>query len=87
MKPILAKFYPQAWVNDYAIDVDPEGDTEWDATPEILAMTVADRIKLKDNSYETDDLQYGVNAPQWVANWSGPFYITVVDDIPEELLK
>ena len=87
MKPIIAKFHPQAWVNDYAIDVDPEGDTEWDASPEILAMAPAERIELDDDSYETDALRYGVNAPKWVADWSGPFYITVVDDIPEELLK
>lgn len=24
-----ARFVPQAWINDYAVDVDPEGCTEW----------------------------------------------------------
>lgn len=28
----IARFNPQAWVKDYAIEVDPEGEQEWDAT-------------------------------------------------------
>ena len=27
-----ARFTPQAWINDYAVDVDPEGPTDWELT-------------------------------------------------------
>ena len=36
---ILATFHPQAWVNDYACPVDPEGETTFDVTDHILALS------------------------------------------------
>ena len=35
-----ARFNPQAWVNDYAIDVDPQGPTTWDATDAVACTEV-----------------------------------------------
>ena len=32
MDHFTAYFVPQAWQNDYAIDVDPEGDQRWNCT-------------------------------------------------------
>lgn len=64
-----AIFHPQAWVNDYAIDVDPEGKTEWNV--EIVPDD------LEDNSYESDELRFHDNAPQWVKDWSGPFWVEI----------
>jgi hypothetical protein len=29
---IIAEFVPQAWQDDYAVEVDPEGETTWDAS-------------------------------------------------------
>lgn len=63
-------FHPQAWLNNYAIEVDPEGDTMWDCG------TVPETVE--DDSYESDDLRHHPNAPQWVKEWSGPFWIEII---------
>lgn len=65
------RFHPQAWQNDYAIPVDPEGDTEWWSAFD--GVVVPD-----DDTYESDDLRYLPGAPQWVTDWAGPFYIEVL---------
>lgn len=78
---IIARFQPQAWIGDYAINVDPQGATEWDVTDEIVAMGRAQALTLRDDQYETDDLRHSKNAPRWIAEWSGPFYVTVQDSI------
>lgn len=64
-----AIFHPQAWQNDYAVPVDPEGPTEFDVgdVPDDMA----------DNSNESDALSQHPNAPAWVKNWPGPFYIEI----------
>lgn len=80
-KRITARFQAQAWLNDYAIDVDPEGPTTWDVTEEIVAMGRDKALALKDNQYETDDLRFSRNAPEWVREWTGPFYICVEESI------
>ena len=62
-------FTAQAWFNDYAIDVDPQGDTVWvepDLEPGIESF-----------SYKSDVLQQSDHAPFWVKAWSGPFSIDV----------
>lgn len=86
-KRITAEFVPQAWVNDNAIIVDPKGETTWDVTDEILriekekgALYVA---SLQDDQYETDEFRYSANAPQWVKDWCGPFYIRVEQAIQD----
>jgi hypothetical protein len=70
MNMATAIFHPQAWVNDYAIEVDPEGDTAFEVGD------VPDSVE--DDSYESDNLRDHENAPQWVKDWSGPFYIEIV---------
>lgn len=73
-----AQFTPQAWVDDYAIEVDAEGETEWDVTEALSAMSEADRNNaMQPDSYESDDLRHTTDTPEWVKNWDGPFYITV----------
>jgi hypothetical protein len=27
---LIARFTPQVWLDDYAVDVNPEGEQEWD---------------------------------------------------------
>jgi hypothetical protein len=80
---ILATFHPQAWQNDYAIDVDPEGETDFDVTDEILAMGKEKAVALKDDQYETDALRYAKAAPKWVQDWNGPFYVEVAEAVEE----
>lgn len=78
---IIAAFHPQAWWNDYAMEVDPEGPTEFDVTDVILAMSRDDAEAIRDDQYESDDLRFAPSAPQWVRDWSGPFWIEVENAI------
>lgn len=78
MTTFTATFYPQAWVNDYAVPVDPHGTTSWDVTDLLLSMLPDQREKaMVADQYESDDLRYADNAPAWVKDWSGPFYVVV----------
>ena len=36
---ILATFHPQAWINDCAVEVDPEGPTEFDVSAEVRCVS------------------------------------------------
>ena len=80
----IARFQPEAWLNDYAIAVDPDGPTEWNCTafvtPDVRAY-LDGCVKRRD-----DDLTSGVlddddvfiddpAAPEWVRRWRGPFTI------------
>ena len=81
MTKYLATFHPQAWINDYAVLVDAQGPTTWDVTTLLSAMTSPERDKaMEADSYESDDLRAAENAPEWVREWRGPFYVSV--DIP-----
>jgi hypothetical protein len=80
-----ATFHPQAWVNDYAISVDPEGETSWEVEEDEIEAAMADfgvdreRVMERDE-HESDDFRNSRNAPQWVRDWSGPFYISFEDE-------
>lgn len=63
------RFVPQAWVQDLAVEVDPEGPDEFDVESSELRS-------LKPDTFESDDLRTHPNAPSWVRAWRGPFYIT-----------
>lgn len=77
---VIATFHPQAWINDYAVDVDPEGETSWEVTPEFLADLLDDvgGSALESSTYESDYLRQDPNAPDWVRAWSGPFWVKVL---------
>ncbi|MCK0441213.1 hypothetical protein MUG78_17580 [Gordonia alkaliphila] len=69
-----AEFWPQAWQNNNAIDVDPEGPTQWP----ISAGDARDWLpEACSSSPDLDDLRQHPDAPQWVKDWRGPFYITL----------
>jgi len=78
---ISATFHPQAWQSDYAIDVDPEGETSWTVSPAFLAELQA-KLKnparlLEDSTDESDYLREDPAAPAWVRDWHGPFWVEV----------
>lgn len=78
MPKYIARFTPQAWIRDLACEVDCEGDREWDVTEELSAMSESERnAAMIADTYESDDLRGSKNAPDWVKNWSGPFYVSV----------
>lgn len=65
------RFHPQAWINDYAVDVDPEGPTDWEANDVPYGI--------KSDTSESDSLIHHDNAPQWVRDWCGPFWVEIVE--------
>lgn len=63
---IRCSFRPQAWVNDWAIDVDIDHPNTWE-------MKVKDLPK--PNSDQSDVLAESEYAPAWVQTYSGPFEV------------
>jgi hypothetical protein len=78
---VMAEFTPQVWVGDQTMVVDPQGDTTWEITAEIVAMGRQKALEMQDDQHNTDDLRYTLNAPKWVQDWEGPFYIEVSEQI------
>lgn len=78
----LAHFQPQAWVNDYAMDID--GGYQFDITAQIDAMKPAEALMIKDDSYEADNLwlEHPISKER---GHDGPFYISCADAIKEYL--
>lgn len=69
MKFVTLTFHPQAWINDYAVPVDPEGPVTFEVEPEAVRG-------IEPETFEADDLRFHNNAPAWIREWSGPFEIT-----------
>jgi hypothetical protein len=80
-KRITATFIPQAWINDYAVVVDPVGDTQFDVTECVIALGKTRALALQDDQHDSDTLREAPSAPQWIKDWSGPFAIAVQDSI------
>jgi ABC-type metal ion transport system substrate-binding protein len=80
---VCATFVPEAWQNNNAVEVDPEGETEIDITAEVLAMGKEKALQLKDKSLDVDAFQHAAMVPKWIKNWHGPFSIHVEDSIAE----
>lgn len=77
-----ARFQPQAWINDYAVNVDCEGPDTWDVTEYIQSLTESERRDvMRADDYPSDCLRDLSNAPQWVRGWTGPFYVEVTEEI------
>lgn len=86
-----AHFTPEAWVNDYAVEVDPEGDQTWDCTKAVKEFTEPDgtlkapfrKVSGLDDDYlDNDDiLKDDHEAPNWVREWRGPFTIKVTPEM------
>lgn len=81
----VARFTPQAWVNDYAIEVDAEGEREWEVSLDFLEQllrSLPDELRdelCKGHSYESDMLRGDPAAPEWVREWHGPFEVELLD--------
>ena len=68
-KTITVSFIPQAWVNDYAVNVDIDLPNTWEVPVEMVRG-------IEPDDYASDELRDLDNAPEWVREWSGPFYVT-----------
>lgn len=71
-----ARFVPQAWINNHAVDVDAQGATEWQLSDEDAEIAIPEACHV---CSDLDYLQDHENAPAWVRNWHGPFYIELID--------
>lgn len=71
----IARFIPQAWINDWAVECDAEGHSTFDVSFEIIFWG-ATRDNLKNGDWR-DRLQDAHLAPEWVRAWKGPFDIRI----------
>lgn len=71
--PVQLRFVPQVWVNDYASPAAPLGPTEWFVDRSDI------RFNFDRDHEQRDDLRHHVNAPSWLADWSGPFEVELID--------
>ena len=72
---VTVRFLPQAWVNDYAITVDPVGPATF--TVPAGDARDADGDWLEDHSDASDRLRTHEHAPEWIRDWSGPFDVEI----------
>lgn len=77
-KRIDAVFVPEAWTNDYAVEID--GRRTEDVTKKILAMNLGDLHILEDNDDTSDGLV-------GTMDHTGPFRIEVTDSISSRSAK
>ncbi len=75
---VLVRFTAQAWINDCAVAVDPQGPT----TFRVCARDAQDATGawLQSNSHASDPLREHPKAPRWVRDWTGPFEIEIEID-------
>lgn len=70
-----ARFVPQAWINDYAVDIDALGETDWDLTDAEAAQALSEaRRPCPDLDYLREHFQ----APAWVREYPGPFRVELL---------
>lgn len=77
-KRIVAVFQPQAWINDYATDIDGQEDV--DVTDRVLSMTLNRIHAIQDYRDSADDLVDGSMA---AIEHDGPFTVCAEDSICE----
>lgn len=80
-----ARFTPEKWVRDNAVEVDPQGPQEWDCTEfaaghagylAAIAARFGDTVESGVVDAE-DRFKDDPAAPEWVRGWRGPFTISV----------
>lgn len=71
--PVEVTFYPQEWIRDTAAPAEDHEPVSF-TIPEEEA--VVDGVLPADDSAESDILHEHEDAPDWVQEWDGPFYVT-----------
>lgn len=69
-----AKLVPQMWVNGQAVEVAATAQTTWP----ISEYDVDEAIDEARRGSDWDYLREDANAPSWVREWPGPFYIELI---------
>jgi len=70
----MAHFRPQAWVHDYALDLD-DGHEDFDATEALLSQDLGFIRDFKENSYDSDLLAEAASTAH--KRHRGPFEVDV----------
>lgn len=77
---VILHFVPEAWVNDYAVVVDPEGGCEWTVARKLFLENFPSEDDWNERNQVRDDMRFEGTAPAWVRDWTGPFEVELVDD-------
>lgn len=70
-----ARFFPQAWINDYAVDIDADGETDWNLTDAEAAQALSEARR---PCPDLDYLREHADAPTWVREYPGPFRVELI---------
>lgn len=70
---VPATFVPEAWINDYAIEVD-DGRVAFNAIPALLKMKLADVQEMFEKGVDFDELSEGLPARE---SHDGPFEVEI----------
>ncbi|MEU5764008.1 hypothetical protein [Nocardia sp. NPDC047648] len=73
---VAARFQPQAWINDHAVDTDVDFPNQWTVSPS-LAPQALRAILTGPTPADMDFLTSDPAAPDWIRRWPGPFDITL----------
>ncbi len=75
---VKCDFLAQTWVKDWAMAVDPHGDTAWDATFDAVRWGQANAQKMLESDMDQFAIE-GACAPEWIQQWtkSNPFDVEV----------
>ena len=84
-----ASFRPQKTRHDGNVYcVPPLGETDWDATEWVDGLCENERNEaFKPDTFSSDRLSADPNAPEWIREWAGPFYIALDEVTDEEMQK
>lgn len=84
---MICDFLAQAWLNDNPISVDPNGDTSWDATFDVLLNRAEIESVIDNGDIPIEILHLSPTAPEWIRKWTGPCDLYYDEDIMEELIR
>lgn len=79
VRGVWARFRPQAWINDNAIDID--GGFTFDVTIQIEKMGREKALEITDHDNSADDLWHTYVGARPEKEHDGPFEVEVADAI------
>ena len=86
-KQITCDFLAQAWLKEHPIAVDPQGDTSWDATFDVLLSRGEIRRAIENDDLPEDILAQGYCAPEWIRNWTNAFEVYYDDNVMDAIIN
>lgn len=72
MPKARVRFHPQAWFQDHALDIEPEGETTFEVDARHLEAYSENARK-----YELEPYLNLPQLPAWILDWRGPFWFAV----------